>query len=101
MLLVNVGTQGFTKIRNGEKGAVLETKHFPPNIPVECSDEMGKDLLKKYNNPTMQIIMRSAEGFALSDNVVVPVVTEQDGQTSFEIEQPGIFQKKRGRPRKK
>jgi hypothetical protein len=78
MLIVNIGSQGFSKTRNGDKGTVLESKSFPPNIPVECSKEMALGLLKKYNNPTMAIIMRSAEGFSLADNPTVPIVDSED-----------------------
>jgi hypothetical protein len=94
MLIVNIGSQGFTKVLHGEKGAVIETKEFLPNIPVDCSKEMGIGLLKKYNNPTMQIIMRSAEGFALSENPVTPIISKEEKVN------PPVIIKKRGRPRK-
>jgi|WetSurMetagenome_2_1015567.scaffolds.fasta_scaffold02369_7 hypothetical protein len=113
MLIVNIGEQGFTKVIHGEKGAIRETKHFPPNVPVECSAEMAVGLLKKYNNPTMKIIMRSAEGFALIDPPVVPIIPatdeplidgEEDEPIAADDPMRGhIAQKKkqkRGRPRK-
>ena len=102
MLIVNIGEQGFTKCLYGEKGAVRETKHFPPNVPVECSAEMATILLKKHNDPTKKIIMRSAEGFALSDNPVLPIVeTQEDGPIEPVTPADPVVPKRRGRPAKK
>lgn len=122
MLVVNVGVQGITRVRyrggNGaDKGFVVEHKHFPPLTPVECSKEMATGLLKKYNNPTMAIIFRMAEGFALSDAPVVPLFSydaelvdgEKIAQSENEKEsiQPVVkfenvfVSKRRGRPKKK
>jgi hypothetical protein len=104
MIVVNVGECGITKVLSGEKGAVREKRFFPPNIPVECSHEMAVGLLKKYNNPTMKIIFRSAEGFALTESEALPIFDTEIGEVapeSAEVEEPVAEKKKRGRPAKK
>jgi len=112
MLIVNVGVQGMTKVRyrGGDKpdcSFVIEHKTFPTNVPVECSDEMAVGLLKKYNNPNMAIVFRSADGFALSETPVVPVFpydAEEPQPVEPIKESPKLdtvfIPKRRGRPRK-
>lgn len=57
IVVMNIGTQGCNKFRY-EGRRVLERKHFPPNVPVECSREIGEALLRKHNDPTKAIFFR-------------------------------------------
>ena len=108
MLVVNIGTQGITKVRykggnDPDKGFVVEHKHFPPDVPVECSEEMGKNLLAKYSNPTMAVYFKSHED-ALVD-ASKPMNLTMPDDTSAEIEEEPkrrpLFKKKSSKTERK
>lgn len=69
MLIVNAGTNGMKRTIIHKDGT-REDKTFPPNVPVDCSEEMGEYLLAKYCDPTMAVFFRKADGNALN---VAPV----------------------------
>lgn len=82
LLIVNAGVNGITKVWNhltGEK----EQKLFPPNIPIECSEEMGEYLLRKFCDPQMAIYFKSADGAALVSAPIEP----DEPPTSEELEE--------------
>lgn len=59
MVVINCGKQAVNKFEI-EGHIILEQRHFPVNVPVVCSREMGEALIKKHSNPSAAVFFRDA-----------------------------------------